>query len=141
MTPTLVKFRAHHLLALRDDTSPVSTLNALAREKAGIAYTALDGDRILGCAGVVAEGRCGSVWSCLTDELKKTHPLWLHRTVKSLIMPIIQTLDLVRVEAFVDPTVKMNCEWVKRLGFGKSELREKGGPDGADVLAYIWLKG
>ena len=140
MAIELVKFKAEHWMVLNNDTSEKSALHGTIREKAGIAYTAMDGEWILGCAGIITESKTGILWALLTEDIKRRYPLWFHRTARGLLMPVIETLGLVRVEAIVDPAIKMNCRWIEKLGFQNKRIKEKAGPDGKDVLEYVLLR-
>lgn len=135
----LTRFRTEHWLALTGDLSSRSVLQGRVREEAGIAYSAIDGDLILGCAGIIAERRYGTLWALLSDELKRKHPLWFHRQARGLLMPVIRTLDLTRVEALVDPEIQMNCRWLEALGFTNKRIKERAGADGGDVWEYCYL--
>lgn len=135
-----VKFEAEHWMILNQDSSPRAAIQGRIRQEAGIAYSAIDGDMILGCAGIITEAKTGVLWALLSEDLKRRYPLWFHRTARGLLMPVVETLDLRRVEALVDPTITANCRWIEKLGFKNKRIKEKAGPNGADVIEYVMLR-
>lgn len=135
----LCKFEATHWLLLTRDTSRKSVLLGRIREESGVAYSAIEDGMILGSAGIIAENRCGAPWALLTDELKQRHPLWFHRTARQLLMPVIQAMDLLRLDATVDPNINMNCRWITKLGFKFNRVKEKAGAGGADVWEFTFF--
>ena len=132
-----IPFRAAHWMALRRDDSEAAAYAGLLRERAGIAYSAIDGNLILASAGILTEGTIGAVWALISDEIKRDHPIWFLRTARRLLMPVVQTLGLSRVEALVDPTIDVNCQWIKWMGF-EFELRKKRAKANGDPLdSYV----
>ncbi len=67
---------------------------------AGPAYTLVDGDTVLGCAGVLIEGRVGTAWAVLSDEIR-ARPVVLHRQVKRMLKQIVTEYQLEQVLATV----------------------------------------
>lgn len=77
------------------------------------AFAAMDGERVLGCAGVIEmwEGR-GAVWSMLGKDLGKQF-IGVHRAVKSFL----DNSRFRRLEATVDVGHEEGERWIKMLGF------------------------
>ena len=132
----LERFTCEHWLLLTRDTSRKSVLQGRIREQCGVAYSAIEDGLILGSAGVIAENRAGALWALLTDDLKQRHPRWLHRTAKRLLIPVIEAMDLVRIDATIDPENKMNQKWIEKLGITNHRIKERAGIDGRNVLEY-----
>ena len=136
---TAVPFEPWHLLALERDTSERKALQAQFRQKCGIAYTAIDGDMILGCAGIIADKGVGGAWALVSDEIKQNHKFWFLRTTRMMLIAIVNALDLHRIEALVDPNIKPNCQWIEWIGFEFEVLKKRGGENGMDMLSYVLL--
>jgi len=137
-------FKASDWTLLRRDCSRLCALAGVVREIGGMAFTAVEaidgGEKLFGCCGIVQTGRTGTVWALFSNDLKRDHKLWMHRLTKKYLWAVIDTLDLLRVEAIVDPKIEANCRWIERLGFENKRIKEKGGEDGRDVLEYVWLR-
>ena len=84
----------------------------------GLAYTAEDAGRVLGCAGVLAPpgARVGRAWAILGDELRH-RPQVLHRRVLRRLPRIAAELGLDRIEARVRADYPAGRAWLERLGF------------------------
>ncbi len=83
---------------------------------AGPAYTLVDGDTVLGCAGVMVSGRIGLAWAALSDAIR-ARPLVLHRTVKRKLNQVVTQLDLKQVVSTVNNDFAAGRRWIERLGF------------------------
>lgn len=135
MSIQLIPFRAEHALALYDPAVGWSIQdaadNAVAKEQRGPAWTAMDGNLVLGAAGIgiIWPGR-GEAWSAFTVELKAM-PVWLTRTVKQRMEAIITEHKLHRVDIYCRATDDKATHWAHLLGFRNPILMEKWGPDGA----------
>lgn len=134
-----VPFEPWHLMALQRDTSEAMATQAQFRQKAGVAYTAIDGDMILGCAGIIAEKGVGGAWALLSEELKAGHKIWFLRTSKMLLDAAVKALKLRRIEALVDPDLKINCQWIEWVGFEFEIVKRRARDDGGDMLSYVLL--
>lgn len=81
------------------------------------AFTAFDGDRALGCAGMIfLPGGKGEVWMHLSEELAKK-PLWLTKTATSKLLQVIIESGVQLVECFIPVENIVNREWVVWMGF------------------------
>lgn len=127
--PILVPFKAPHLVALqpRDEVGPDGWAQARQKETMGPAFTLLDGDRILGCAGVViAWPGVGLGWVVLTEEIRP-YGLWLTRHVRCILRDIMRAYRLHRVEAAILCGNERNLRWAEAFGFR---------PEGGIARAY-----
>ena len=68
---------------------------------AGLAYTLVDDDTVLGCAGLMVSGRVGLAWAALSDAIR-ARPLVLHRTVKRKLNQVVTQFDLEQVVSTVN---------------------------------------
>ena len=87
---------------------------------AGPAYTLVDGDTVLGCGGVLIEGRVGTAWAVLSDEIR-ARPVVLHRQVKRMLNQIVTEYQLEQVLATVYEEFSAGRRWMGRLGFREEE--------------------
>lgn len=87
---------------------------------AGAAYTLVDGDTVLGCGGVLIEGRVGTAWAVLSDEIR-ARPVVMHRQVKRLLNKIGTEYRLEQILATVYEEFSAGRRWMERLGFREEE--------------------
>jgi hypothetical protein len=123
-TPILVPFKAWHLMSImnRDGHSFLEWQHALDKEHLGPSYTAMIGDLIIGCAGVMLMWQgVGTCWVVLTKEAER-YPVWFTRTIKRNLEDIIRAFKIHRLEAAVFADNKRNRKWIRTLGF-KREAR------------------
>ena len=97
-------------------------------------FTAMDGDKVIACAGIIKiwEGR-GLVWSYLSDDAGK-YLVHIHKATKRML----DVIEFDRLEAMVDEGFNEGHRWVKMLGF-KLETPEpmrKYTPDGRSSYLY-----
>jgi hypothetical protein len=104
----------------------------------GPAFTALDGDVVLGCGGAAELwGDRACVWSLLSDRAGP-HMMAITRAVRGFILQ----LPYRRIEALVDREFEAGHRWARLLGF---ECETPGGmrrftPDGRDVSLYARVR-
>lgn len=109
---------------------------AIRLDGLGPAFTALDGERVIGCGGVARLwGRVGEGWTIFGSEIAE-HPVWLHRTVRPMLRDIMDGMDLDRLQVNVLATSERNCRWIERLGFKLEGLMIRFGPNGEDYFRY-----
>lgn len=99
-----------------------------------MAFAALDGDEVLGCAGVVPmwEGR-GAAWAMFTNNIG-TRFIGMHRAVKSFL----EVSPVRRIEAAVDVDFKPGHRWMQQLGFRMETERMKSYfPNARDASMYV----
>lgn len=127
----VVPFRAEHLLDMHlreHDRRSVSAvpggLKALAPlwKAGGPAFTLLDGERTLACAGVLLPRRgLGEAWAVTSPGVERA-ALSLHRAAKRGLTEIIESRGLCRVQATVSMKNKAAIRWAERLGFEKEAV-------------------
>src|SRR5882762_473306 len=100
-TLSLVSYRPEHGLILVDrDTGNVdSWSSAFEKEKRGPAWTAMEDNFPIACAGVaIPWPGVGMAWVTL-GKGAETHKIWLTRTIKRILADIMLFSKLHRVEA------------------------------------------
>lgn len=105
-----------------------------AQLQAGMSFTALDGDTILGCAGVIEmwEGRA-QAWAILSGKCGRNF-VGIHRAVASFL----SLKQYRRLEATADINFEPGHKWLKMLGFAAETERMKFYlPNGADATMYV----
>lgn len=141
--PILVPFRAEHLTRLvdRDSTHQDPWTLIVEKETGGPAVTALDGETILGCAGIViAWPGVGFAWMVLSEHIDG-HGLWMTKMVRHFLDDMIRCFRLHRLEAMVLSDNGRNQRWIERLGF----TREHGcarayTQERRDAIRYEWVR-
>lgn len=98
----------------------------------GKSFTALDGDRVLGCAGIVPiwDGRA-EAWAILARDLRREFLAIHHATKRFLAVCGVR-----RIEAHVDADFGCAKQWIERLGFVNEGPLAKYTPDGRDCIRY-----
>ena len=89
---------------------------AASYRDAGLAYTLVDDDTVLGCAGLMVSGRVGLAWAALSDAIR-ARPFILHRTVKRKLDQIVIEHELEQVVSTVNNDFSAGRRWIERLGF------------------------
>lgn len=114
--PTLVPFRAEHLLSLQYTSEFLEDTITLAirHERSGPAFTAIHSGRIMGCAGVWVQHGIGVAWTVMSKELLAEFPLWTTRTIRDVMRDITRAFDLRRMEMLA---FQENVAWAELLGF------------------------
>lgn len=137
----IVKFKRAHLMSMvlqdkqADSVFTPSILDAL--ENSGEAYTALEGEEVLACAGVivVSPGRA-IAWSYLSQDVG--------RRMVGVIRGIKRFLDLSnirRIEMDVDCDFPQAHRMARMLGFEmEAERRRCFSPDGRDFALYARIR-
>ena len=103
----------------------------------GESYTALDGDEILACAGVIplAPGRAGA-WAYISQNVGSR--------MKFVTRAVKRFLDIAqyrRIEMDVDCDFPQAHRWAKLLGFEmECERRKSFTPDGRDCALYARVR-
>ena len=99
----------------------------------GSALTAMDGERILLCGGVMPTMRpkIGVLWAVLSAEAG-SHMLWLHRATQRFI----SIAPPRRLEATVEKGFPQGCRWLELLGFEFEGPLRSYGLDGEDHVRY-----
>src|SRR6185312_14657212 len=98
----------------------------------GPAYTAMVGERVIGCAGIIETGAgSGYLWA-LASRDSRPHFVGLIRAVRRLM----ELSPLRRLEATVERGFNPGCRALELLGFSCEGLMKKYGPDGKDHFRY-----
>ena len=140
----IVPYRAEHLLELvlqpaQAWLAPIVTDEyRAALERAGPAFTALDGGRVVGCAGIIEHwpGR-GVAWAMLAADIGPGF-VALHRAAR-------RYLDLKaprRLEIAVERRFAAGRRWALLLGFERETPKGMRGygPDGATYDLYARIR-
>lgn len=95
-------------------------------------FAALDGDRVLACAGVLPlwEGRA-EAWALLSPDLKRN---FVH--IHFATARFLGACGIRRIEAHVDAELGCAKRWVEMLGFEYEGPLRSFTPDGRDCLRY-----
>lgn len=141
----IVPFKAEHLRQLRIQNAQLKCMTWMPADQADTieslsaieAYTAMDGDRVIGCAGVLElwKGRAAA-WAFLADGMGRQF-VTLHRAVKRFL----DVADYGRIEAEVALDFEEGHRWAHMLGFELENPRmRKYFPDGSDAALYVKVK-
>jgi len=138
----IIPFKPEHLKTLVLQDSQAWMGDKLKPEygasliKAGPCFTAMDGDEVLACAGVmnIWEGRV-LAWALISDNAGKRFV----RIVKA-IKRFIDAHQAVRIEATVDVDFEEGHRLMKILGFEYEGTARKYLPDGRTVCLYARIK-
>ncbi len=106
--------------------------------RAGPAWTALDGDRIVACGGVAAQpGATGNAWA-LTSPLVERHPLAFARAARRALEAAERDLGLTRIQTTVHERHDVPRKWFEYLDFQcEGLLRRLVGNDNYHIYARI----
>lgn len=103
-------------------------------EEAGPAHTALLGDTVLACIGVIPEGdHCARAWAIMAREIG-AHYITIHRAV----LRFMKLMDYPRIQTTVDCKFEDGIRWAEMLGFVNETPfgMRKYAPDGRDHFLY-----
>lgn len=75
-----------------------------------------DHGRILGCFGMVIQGRDGILWAVLSDEAR-ANPFGLHRAAKRRLALVESLVSLDRILAAVRTRFAPGRHWITHFGF------------------------
>lgn len=134
----VVPFRPGHLERLRLQPAQAHVRAYFKDvEKFGTAYTAIEGEDVLACAGVLPAGSHRAVAWALLGEIGPALFLRVHREVERFLA----RQPYRRIEALVDCGFDEAHRWVRLLGFEREAERMKAyTPDGRDVALYARVK-
>jgi hypothetical protein len=102
----------------------------------GHSFTALDGDRVLACAGIIPlwEGRA-EAWALMGRDLR-AHFLAIHHATRRFL----NACGMRRVEAAVDAQFGCAKGWIEALGFEEEGVLRAYTPDGRDCIRYARVR-
>lgn len=135
----LVPFEPGHLLRLdmgswdRAVLGGFDLVRCAAAWPAGPALTAMAPDRVLGCGGLVAQGRDATAWAVLSEELRRRRFV-LHRAARRFLdgwAPRFGRLRTTVVDDFA-----AGHRWARALGFGPTRVLPAYGPNGETFMEY-----
>lgn len=101
-------------------------------------YTALDGDRVIACAGLAPqwEGRA-IAWAYLANDLGALAMMKVHQAV----LRFLEVAPFDRIEATVDLEFGPGHRWMRMLGFTvEAPHMPKYRPDGGDSSLYARVR-
>ena len=134
----IVDFQPEHLLRLKIQERQTEVEQSLEYGKAlmsaGPAWTGLDGERVVFCAGK-AEQWAGRyvLWAILAKEAKR-HMLQITRAVKRGMLLLE---DGARFEAIVQSDFEQGHRWASMVGMRWHHHEERFLPDGTDADIYV----
>lgn len=115
----LVAFESAHLGQLQLGEFDRTALNGYQIIRPGIAFTLLDGERVLGCAGLIPIDDHAEAWIAMSDELR-ARPMVLHR----LVCKALRVHDVtwpVPIWAIARKNALFAHKWLERLGFKQGD--------------------
>lgn len=135
----IVPFTLAHLEVLKQHPTQLHIGDALADPEYaeellnGESWTALDGERVLGCAGLIRGDGLHYAWVLLAHDIGRAGMLFATRSITRML-----SLQSGRIETFVEASSVEARRWIEILGF----TRETPGVmphwflDGADAILY-----
>jgi hypothetical protein len=108
----------------------------------GHAFTALNQEEVLGCAGVMPLWRgCGEAVSFLTPKFRGSFPIGLHKSVSRGLRNIQQTFHYHRIQVNVELGNHIGYMWAERLGFQWEGVMPFWTPDKRTFVRFgqIWI--
>lgn len=141
----IVPFRAEHLRQLQVQDAQLRSISWMPADQAETiqnlpaiqAFTAIDGDEVLACAGVLElwAGRA-TAWAFLSKNIGHRFSS-VHRAVKRYL----DVADYRRIEAEVEHGFEEGHRWMALLGFKVETARMVSYfPDGSDAAMYVKVK-
>lgn len=102
----------------------------------GLAFSCIEGDRVLGCAGLVPfwAGRA-EAWAMFAANLNREF-IYIHQAA----VRFLDSCGIRRVEAHVDAGFGQAQKWVEMLGFEYEGPLRAYTPDGRDCLRYARVR-
>lgn len=139
----IVPYKAEHLKRLLEQPGHENMLEFMSSteyqrylEAQGESFTALEGDKILACAGLLKMWKGRAVaWAIMDKDLKK-HFLSIHYAVKRFL----SATDYRRIETHVYCDFEQGKRWIELLGFTCEGVLHKYTPDGFDCFGYSRIK-
>ena len=140
----IIPFEPPHLRAVApqcaqaEHATYVETLELAALVQPGAAFTAKNGEAVLGCAGVVPLWPgVGQAWAMFSDELL-ARPITLTRSTQRALGRIAAAHDMRRIQATVRDGHGAGARWLSFLGFELEGLLVNYGPGGS---GDYWMYG
>jgi hypothetical protein len=112
--------------------SHVPASYASVEKPPGPAMTALEGDRIVLCGGIIpTRPNVGTLWAVLSEHAGE-HMVWLHRATHRFI----GLQEWQRLEATVERGFPQGCRWLRLLGFKYEGTMLKYGLNGETHIRF-----
>ena len=109
---------------------------AQALKTSGPCFSGIDGNRVLGCAGLVKQWENRAIaWALLAGDIG-TDFIRVHRAVDRFL----DICGVNRVEAYVDAHFEQGHRWIQMLGFTQEGYMKQFNPDGGDAVLYARLR-
>ncbi len=96
------------------------------------AFTGLDGDEVLGCAGLIPQGNHRALLWALVGNVGPRRFVAVHKAV----LHFLSMCSHARLETWVDDGFEQGIRWAGMLGFVPEGLMKKHRPDGGDAWLY-----
>jgi len=105
-------------------------------QNAGPCFSALEGDEILACSGIVKQWDNRAIAWALISGNAGNQFVRIHKAVKRFL----DSTEFNRVEAYVDANFDAGHRWIQMLGFSREGYMREFMPDGHDAVLYARLK-
>ncbi|WP_420348618.1 GNAT family N-acetyltransferase [Pelagibius sp.] len=135
----IILFKPSHLA----DIDPPDLLRepmrrfAMAYCDRGPALTFVEDGRVLGCFGLILDGRQARVWGFLSSLLRG-RPATLHRMVKGALPKLKRHYGLDMILAEAHPDHAPSWRWLERLGFRFNGVAQRCPIAGERHLRYLY---
>lgn len=131
----VVRFEAEHLALLELQDAQLSLSGVISEPgyaqsiaKAGQAFTALDGQTVILCAGLIEAWQGRAIAWALVSKHAGRHFFSIHRAVDGFL----KQTEYRRIEATVQADFPQAWRWIQMLGFKHEGLMRCYAPDGSD---------
>lgn len=107
-----------------------------ALQSGGPCFTGVEGDEVIGCAGVIRQWDNRAIaWALLSGVSGRSFPR-IHKAVSRFL----DSTEFRRIEAFVDAEFEQGHRWVQMLGFEREGYMRAFNPDGRDAVLYARVR-
>jgi hypothetical protein len=107
-----------------------------ALEAGGPCFTAIDGENVLACSGVIKQWDNRAIAWALISEFAGKNFVRIHKAVNRFL----ESTEFKRVEAFVDADFEQGHRWIQMLGFVPEGYMKCFTPAGKDAVLYARIK-
>lgn len=102
----------------------------------GVAWAGLDGDTVIGCAGLLEmHPQRAMAWAMFSNDALRQF-----KTIHRIVSNAIEAAPWRRIEMTVDAQHRAAIAWAERLGFECEGLMAAYTPDGRDCFLYARVK-
>lgn len=139
----IVALKPEHILAVQLQPAQDFAMPFVTERQAvdiaaarGIGWTAMDGDQVLACAGIVhVHDERGLAWSMISEGALRQF-----KTIHRVISRVVDSAPWRRVEMIVDCEHAAGRRWAERMGFEQEGRMRAYTPDGRDCFLYARVK-